>query len=399
MSKRSLSVFALFPLLGICVSLLAQDPALKLVHFQDDGSLLKSFANEERAFLNKIETQKKIQQSIIEAEVEEGLNQARQQMSTNAEGAARELKLLLEGVERTPELDPEVRSQLRDRIETAVQQAQRREVTEADRRAFQEEAAAAAEEARRLVAQLARNRLKVQQLMARFNSLMDEERYIQAQTDVAEQVDQLEPDSVIGRSAAWASKFTRHIKGMKRVQELRHRNFADSLFQNEVGLVPFVDEPPILYPTAEVWEDLSRKRAKYKSMDLTGDNERERRIFTALDEDTTLEFIEQPLNEVIDYLADLHRIPIVIDTKALDDVGIGTDTPVTRNLRGISLRSALRLMLKELELTYIIRDEVLQITTPEEAELQLVTKVYPVGDLVLPIQTGGSPLGFGGGMM
>ena len=105
------------------------------------------------------------------------------------------------------------------------------------------------------------------------------------------------------------------------------------------------------------------------------------------------------------FLRDQHGIPIEIDKKALDNVGVGTDTPVTRNLKGISLRSALRLILKDLGLTYIIRDEVLLITSSEEAEKELVTRVYPVGDLVIPI-TGGMPIdpfmmggGMGGGMM
>ena len=40
-------------------------------------------------------------------------------------------------------------------------------------------------------------------------------------------------------------------------------------------------------------------------------------------------------------------------------------------------------MLRDMELTYIIKDEVLLITTPEKAESELVTKVYPVADLVL----------------
>ena len=62
---------------------------------------------------------------------------------------------------------------------------------------------------------------------------------------------------------------------------------------------------------------------------------------------------------------------------------------MTVDLKGISLRSALRLMLKELSLTYLIKDEVLLITTPEEADNQLSTKVYPVADLVLPIPQGG----------
>ena len=90
------------------------------------------------------------------------------------------------------------------------------------------------------------------------------------------------------------------------------------------------------------------------------------------------------MHEVLDYLKDRHKIEIQIDSKALEDAGIGTDSPVTVDLKGVSLRSALRLMLKKLSLTYIIKGGVLQITTPEEADNQLETKVYPVGDLVLP---------------
>ena len=63
----------------------------------------------------------------------------------------------------------------------------------------------------------------------------------------------------------------------------------------------------------------------------------------------------------------------------LEELGINTDETVTVNLHNISLRSALRLMLKDLQLTYIIQDEVLMITTPEEAEANLVVKVYPGG--------------------
>ena len=56
---------------------------------------------------------------------------------------------------------------------------------------------------------------------------------------------------------------------------------------------------------------------------------------------------------------------------------------MTRNLKGVSLRSALNLMLRDLELTYTIQGEVLLITTPDEAESQLLTKVYDVADLVV----------------
>ena len=80
--------------------------------------------------------------------------------------------------------------------------------------------------------------------------------------------------------------------------------------------------------------------------------------------------------------------------------GSTRDEPVTINLQNVTLRSALRLMLKRMQLTYIIKDEVLMITTPEEAESELIAKVYPVADLVIPIevpQTGGGGGGIGGG--
>ena len=48
------------------------------------------------------------------------------------------------------------------------------------------------------------------------------------------------------------------------------------------------------------------------------------------------------------------------------------------------MKSALRLMLRMVGLTYVIKDDVLLITTPEQAESELETRVYPVGDLVIP---------------
>ena len=80
-----------------------------------------------------------------------------------------------------------------------------------------------------------------------------------------------------------------------------------------------------------------------------------------------------------------YEIPIQLNKTALEEAGIGTDSPVNIALHNISLRSALRLLLKNFQLTYIIQDEVLIITTKEDAEKDLVVKVYPVADLVLPI--------------
>jgi hypothetical protein len=107
----------------------------------------------------------------------------------------------------------------------------------------------------------------------------------------------------------------------------------------------------------------------------------ERRIEEALSSPTELEFIETPLQDVVDYLKDYHKIEIQLDEKALEDLGVGKDIPVTKNLHGLSLRSALNLLLPKLGLTYVVQNEVLLITTAEDAANRLSTKVYPVADL------------------
>jgi hypothetical protein len=106
-------------------------------------------------------------------------------------------------------------------------------------------------------------------------------------------------------------------------------------------------------------------------------------IEDALAGPTEMVFVETPLQDVVDYLKERHRIEIKIDNKALSDVGIGTDSPVTIDVKGVSLRSALKLMLRELSLTWTIQDEVLMITTPEEADNYLTTQLYDVADLVV----------------
>lgn len=108
----------------------------------------------------------------------------------------------------------------------------------------------------------------------------------------------------------------------------------------------------------------------------------EEAILAALDEKTKIDFIEEPLAGVVEHFKQAHRIEIQIDVKALEDVNMGTDTPITKSIQNVTFRSGLNLVLYDLDLTWVIRDEVMMITTPEEAELNLIPRVYDVGKLV-----------------
>jgi len=106
-------------------------------------------------------------------------------------------------------------------------------------------------------------------------------------------------------------------------------------------------------------------------------------ILAELAERTSIDFVETQLDEVVDFLKAKHGIHVRIDRRALDDVGIASDTPITFTISNISLRSALELMLRDLDLTWIIANDVLLITTPEEAEEVMSVKTYEVADLLI----------------
>ncbi|QDV72435.1 hypothetical protein [Botrimarina mediterranea] len=89
------------------------------------------------------------------------------------------------------------------------------------------------------------------------------------------------------------------------------------------------------------------------------------------------------LEEVIAYLSDEYRVPILLDTVALDELGIGSDEPVAISVRNIQLGQAMRRMLEPLELTYVVDDGVLLVTSEEEALTKLHVAIYDVRDLLL----------------
>jgi hypothetical protein len=93
---------------------------------------------------------------------------------------------------------------------------------------------------------------------------------------------------------------------------------------------------------------------------------------------TRMEFTEMPLIDAVDYLKDHHGIEIQLDHRALEAAGVGTDTPVTRVLNGLPLDASLKLLLGEYDLTYLVHDGVLLITTEGAARDYLELKVYVV---------------------
>jgi hypothetical protein len=99
------------------------------------------------------------------------------------------------------------------------------------------------------------------------------------------------------------------------------------------------------------------------------------------------------LTDVVAFIKDHHGLQIFFDSVVLTDAGKDPSTIlITSDLNGISLRSALRLILAGQGLAYYIKDEVLRITTREDADEVFETRLYDVRDLTTnDLQPAGPP--------
>ena len=96
---------------------------------------------------------------------------------------------------------------------------------------------------------------------------------------------------------------------------------------------------------------------------------------------------------MIERLQKLADVNMHLDPQGLESEGIASDTPITIELRQeVMLKSALNLILEPLHLSYVVKDQVLKITSEQMKAGQVYTVVYPVADLVMPIPNfGGGP--------
>ncbi|QDT72177.1 VWA domain-containing protein [Lacipirellula limnantheis] len=353
-------------------------------------------------FLDEVEQERRAFSQMLEAEVANTVIDARERMAAEPQIAIQELKLSLENIRRAAELDPATRAALEDKLSIALREATRKASLKDELDRLQEEELAAARDQKFLDAQLTRRIEREKQLMDRFNALMDERRYVEAE-EVAAIVEEIDPNGVTPRVAALWARHKRHDYLQQVTRSARHNAAWDAMFQIELSHIPFPDNPPIVYPDAPVWEELTKRRKDRYNVDLKSEGEAERRIYGALRQPlrAPLEFVATPLNQVTQVLSEDYSIPIVIDTAALDAVASSPEVEINFSIGNVTLKSALELMLKsagEGDLTYIVDNEVLLITTQEEAEKRLQVRVYPVADLVLPIINLGG-MGGGGGMM
>jgi hypothetical protein len=95
------------------------------------------------------------------------------------------------------------------------------------------------------------------------------------------------------------------------------------------------------------------------------------------------------LTDAIDFVRDVSDANIHVNWRALEQIGVARDTAVSLQLSEVPVRRVLRSLLDETgagqQLTYYVDEGVIEVTTKEIADAQLITKVYAVEDLVMEV--------------
>ena len=99
-----------------------------------------------------------------------------------------------------------------------------------------------------------------------------------------------------------------------------------------------------------------------------------------------VEFKELGLEACIAYLQEASSIPMWVDHQSLTGEGCKLDQLITLELKGARLESVLNLLLNRADLAYFPENEVLMITTSTKAGDNLITRTYPVSDILARIE-------------
>lgn len=226
---------------------------------------------------------------------------------------------------------------------------------------------------------------EVSALVSSFNELIKDRRYEEAEI-IAKQVQELKPDDPIAVSMFHTSRMGTRLMIDQEVRDRKELAFLDTMIDVDRSAVAIDPQLPLTMPDARDWEALSRLRLQDANSGENRLSQAEQEIQRKLITEVSIKYANRPLSEVIDELSAVTGVPMVLDMRALNAVRVTTDTPVTLQLPGsIKLKSALNLILNSLELTYVIENDVLSITSLEAKRSKVYPRTYRVTDLVTPI--------------
>lgn len=348
------------------------------------------------SLLDKVSRERRVAAQAAEAEISASIRSARARLATQPAEAYHDLSLELDRVRKSKDLDAPDRARWAAQIRALMQQASRQASNRSELTLRSNELNASQDAEAQRLRDITVEQQRAQRALAQTSANIQRQQF-DAAVDSAERAQAW--GGAPGASAAAATQARMAGRYATNMTQQRMRNdaylsSADSMARSSI---PFSDTPGIQYPSAAEWQAKTAAREKYAGMvDMHRVTPGEAKIDAALKETSSLDCDQMPLSDVVSYLKARHNIEIQLDRKGLVESAVDPSTQVTMHVKGIKLKSILKLLCDELELVSVRRNDILLITTKEKAEYFNEPRVYYVGPEVVnptPIFMGGWGVG------
>ena len=170
-------------------------------------------------------------------------------------------------------------------------------------------------------------------------------------------------------------------------EEIRKKNLLDTTVAWDLVAqfsIPQSEQKPyqVIWYDVDKWFDRVLKRERVGR--LTEEEEDwKKAIRKKLDQKVSFDFVDTPLEDVVQFLRHLTDMTIVLDPKALEGKDKNT---VTLKVTEMELDKALEWILKLVDLKYTLKDNAVFITEPANAQGDAIRQLYDVTDLTLEIR-------------
>ena len=218
---------------------------------------------------------------------------------------------------------------LEDALRASVAQGtlvRQRQQVEMQRR-LADEARAAAESVAANEQEMIRERIRA------FGALMGQARYEEAYKEALvlqqEQLSKGRPVPVAATAAYSIALNSANLREFDELRRIKEDRYLLTMLQVDRSHVPFPDEPPVAFPPAATWRELTALTAK-RSSRVTASGFKGRfpnalrirdKLNTPVSIDKPVE--NSPLKDVLDFLSDKYDLTFIIDTQAFEQAGVG----------------------------------------------------------------------------
>ncbi len=355
--------------------------------------------------IERAQAAKEIADQIATAGTQSLIQRAMRLKAVDPDGAYQDLKAALAGIRGNDQLTDRVRTRLATDLENAMTAIAVQGAEIKRRNAAEQMAVTRARSQINAFERVEARELQTKIRIDRFHELMNvakyELAYQEAQVMAQERVNAglpVPPEVLatyrIGQSAA-------NLRELNELKRLREDRYLMAMLQVDKSFVPYPDEPPVHFPPAAVWRELTGERkAKYSSLSLGanvpdslrriqsiletkpvsrfGDSSIKGMTLKDMKDKLEREFSEEGLKIII--RDDLFRLKFP-DTEEYSKKTFTLDLKPN----GMLVGNFLDVALLDLNASFIVRPDYIEITTTDQRLEDKVIRAYECVDLILAI--------------